>query len=461
MSLVYEELFRNLHYLNAPSINVVPPGPRARVLLERQSRLEGKAVLYPLSIPLVPEEGFGATVKDVDGNVYIDFFAGISVANFGYSNPYIVEAALNQLRKIVHTLDFPSEPREELAEKLISIAPEGLRGKCKVLFGGPTGSDAVEASIKLAKWFTKRRVILAFEGSYHGQTSMALNLSSGRIFKDPYIPLAPEVHFLPYPYCYRCPFKLQHPECNIVCVDYVEHLIEDPYSGIPSPAAIIVEPIQGEGGIIVPPLEFLPKLRRISEKYGVPLIIDEIQSGMGRTGKWFACEHSGIDPDIMTVSKAIGGLGLPLSAIMYRENYDVWDPGAHLGTFRGHVLAMKAGIAAIEFAEKNKLLDHVQRIGEEALKYLKDLAEEIKIIGDVRGKGLMIGMEIVKDKESKKPNKEATVEIQIKAFKKGLIIWKAGHYSNVIRLLPPLTITRELMIKGLEILRETLIEAKG
>lgn len=458
--MVYDELFRSLHYLNAPSINVVPPGPRARALLERQSRLEGRAVLYPLSIPLVPEEGFGATVKDVDGNVYIDFFAGISVANFGYSNPYIVEAVLNQLRKIVHTLDFPSEPREELAEKLISIAPVGLRGKCKVLFGGPTGSDAVEASIKLAKWLTKRRIILAFEGSYHGQTAMALNLSSGRSFKDPYIPLAPEVHFLPYPYCYRCPFKLQHPECNTVCVDYVEHLIEDPYSGIPSPAAIIVEPIQGEGGIIIPPLEFLQKLRKISEKYGVPLIIDEIQSGMGRTGKWFACEYSSIDPDIMTISKAIGGLGLPLSAIIYRENYDIWDPGAHLGTFRGHVLAMKAGIAAIEFAEKNKLLDHVQRIGEEALKYLKDLAEEVKIIGDVRGKGLMIGVEIVKDKESKKPNKETTAEIQIKAFRKGLIVWKAGHYSNVIRLLPPLTITKELMFKGLEILRETLIEAE-
>ena len=460
MSLVYDELFRNLHYLNAPNIVITPPGPKAKAFLDRQSKLEGKAVLYPLYIPLVPEEGFGATVRDVDGNVYIDFFAGIAVANFGYSNPYIVEAVMNQLRKIVHTLDFPSEPREELAEKLVSIAPGELKGECKVLFGGPTGSDAVESAVKLAKWITNRRVILTFEGSYHGQTAMALNLSSGRTFKDPYIPLAPEAHFLPYPYCYRCPFKLQHPECNTVCVEYVEHLIEDPYSGIPSPAAIIVEPIQGEGGIIVPPPEFLPKLRRIAEKYEIPLIIDEIQSGMGRTGRWFACEYSGVTPDIMTISKAIGGIGLPLSAIIYKGKYDVWSPGAHLGTFRGHVLAMKAGVAAIEFAEKNKLLEHVQKVGEDSLKYLEELTEKSKIIGDVRGKGLMIGVEIVEDKTTKKPAKELAAKIQMEAFKRGLIVWKAGHYSNVIRLLPPLTITRELMNKGLEILRSAIIEAE-
>ena len=456
VKLMYEEVFKEMHYSEAPKIVVSPPGPKAKALLEKQRNFEGKAVLYPLSIPFVPDEAMGATVKDVDGNIYIDLYAGIAVANFGYSNPYIVEATVKQLKKMVHTLDFPSEPREMLAEKIVSIAPGAMRGNSKVLFGGPTGSDAVEAAIKLAKWITKKRAIIAFEGCYHGQTAMALNLSSGRKFKDPYVPLAPEVHFAPYAYCYRCPFKLEYPNCGVRCVDYVEHLLEDPYSGIPSPAAIIVEPIQGEGGIIVPPEEFLSRLRRIADKYDVPLIIDEIQCGMGRTGKWWACEYSNVTPDIMTIAKAIGALGLPLSAIVYKKELDIWSPGAHLGTFRGHILAMAAGAAAIEFAEKHNLLDHVVKLGEESLKFLKDLAEESKYIGEARGKGLMLAIELVKDKDSKEPNPNVASKIQKEAFKKGIIVWKAGHYANVIRLLPPLVITKELMFKGLEILRDVI-----
>jgi len=447
-----------LNYSEAPKILIEPPGPKAKALLEKQKRLEGKAVLYPLSIPLVPDEGLGATIKDVDGNIYIDYTAGISVVNFGYSNPYILEKTIQQLKKIVHTLDFPTEPREELTEKLIKIAPAGLKNKSKVVYGGPTGSDAVESAIKLAKWITKRKTIIAFEGSYHGQTAMAQNLSSGRKYKDPYVPLAPEVHFLPYAYCYRCPFKLEYPSCNLRCADYVEHVLEDPYSGIPSPAAIIVEPIQGEGGIIVPPDEFLPKLRRISENYNVPLIVDEIQSGMGRTGRWFASEHYNVTPDIMTVAKSVGGLGLPLSAVVYREDFDIWEPGAHMGTFRGNVLAMRAGAAAIEFAEEFGLLNHVERLGKEALKYLRDLSEESKYVGDARGKGLMLAVEFVKDKERKVPFSDFVSRLQLEVFKRGIIVWKAGHYANVIRFLPPLVITEELMMRGLEIFRDVLLK---
>jgi len=446
-----------LHYSEAPKIFVEPPGPKAKILLEKQKNLEGTAVLYPRIIPLVPDEGLGATIKDVDGNIYIDFFSGISVLNFGHSNPHILEKTIEQLKKIVHTLDFPTEAREALAERLIRISPGGLKNKSKVIFGGPTGSDAVEGAIKLAKWVTKRRAIIAFEGSYHGQTAMALNLSSGRKFKEPYIPLAPEVYFLPYAYCYRCPFKLEYPRCNIRCADYVEHVLEDPYSGVPTPAAIIVEPVQGEGGIIVPPEVFLQRIRKISEKYNIPLIIDEIQSGMGRTGKWFACEHYSITPDIITIAKSIGGIGLPLAGILYREDFDIWEPGAHIGTFRGNVVAMAAGVAAIDFAEEYGLLDHVEKLGTEALKYLLDFSKESKYIGDVRGKGLMIGVEFVKDKENKEPFSNFVGKLVLETFKRGIIVWKAGHYGNVVRFLPPLVITEELLMRGLEIFRETVL----
>jgi len=454
------DAFVSLHFSGAPKIVIEPPGPVAKEILEKQEEYEGNAVLYPHTLPFVPEEAKGATIKDVDGNIYIDFLSGISVLNFGYSNPTILEKTIEQLRKLTHTLDFPSKPREELAKRLVEIAPGELKNNAKVIFGGPTGSDAVEAAIKLAKYCTKRYVILAFEGSYHGQTTTSLALSSGKKLKEPYTPLGPEIHFAPYAYCYRCPFKLEYPECGLRCAEYVEHILEDPNSGVTTPAAIIVEPIQGEGGIIVPPDEFLKKIREITKKYEIPLIIDEIQSGMGRTGKWFACEHSNVSPDIMTVAKSVGGIGLPLAGIVYNKSLDVWVPGSHMGTFRGNVVAMAAGAAAIDFANKTKLLDHVEKLGEKTLKYLKDLAEESKYIGEVRGKGLMIGIEIVKNKETKEPSKELTAKIQLKCFKKGLIVWKAGHYANVIRFLPPLVITEELMEKGLEIFKNSLKEVE-
>jgi len=452
--------YRDFHFQKAPYILVEPPGPKARKLLELQKELESNAILYPRHIPLVPDEARGATIKDVDGNIYIDFFSGISVLNFGHSNPLILRKAIEQLQKITHTLDFPSIAREELAKRLISIAPGDLRDNAKVLFGGPTGSDAVEASIKLAKYITKRHIILSFEGSYHGQTTMALAVTSNRKYKEIYSPLGPEVHFAPYPYCYRCPFKLKYPDCDMRCFTYLEHILEDPGSGVPKPAAIIIEPIQGEGGIIVPPAGYLKKVEKLAKRHNVILIVDEIQSGMGRTGTWFACEYEGVNPDIITVGKSIGGIGLPLSAIIYRKELDSWIPGGHVGTFRGNVVAMAAGVEAIEFAEKTKLLSHVRKLGEQALKYLKDFAETSRCVGEVRGRGLMIGIEMVISKDTKEPATDMVKKIQTKCFKRGVIVWKAGRYSNVIRLLPPLVITEELLQKGLEILIETIKEVE-
>ncbi|MFQ5821812.1 MAG: aspartate aminotransferase family protein [Candidatus Heimdallarchaeota archaeon] len=455
-----EREFSELHFPEAPKIVVDPPGPKTRVLLDRQRIAESKAVFYPVGLPLALEAGKGATLRDVEGNYYIDLYAGISVLNVGHSNPVVLEAVRRQEEKLVHTLDFPSTPRVELAEKLGEIAPGNLRGSTKILFGGPTGSDAVEGAIKLARFNTQRRTIISFEGSYHGQTAMALSLTSSTRYKENFVPLAPEVHFVPYAYCYRCFAGLEYPACGLQCAKYIRHIIEDPYSGVVKPAAILVEPIQGEGGIIVPPNDWLPELRKICTDHSIPLIIDEIQAGFGRTGKMFACEHSGTSPDIMTMAKAIGGIGYPLAAIAYHKDLDTWEPGAHVGTFRGHVLAMAASLAAINYTEEKELLPHCLKLGRQTLQRLRDFADECKSIGEVRGKGLMIGLEFVKDKETKEPWKEITSEIQLKCLKKGVLVWKAGHFGNCIRFLPPLVITSELLDTALYIFEDSVKEAE-
>ena len=455
-----EREFSELHFPEAPKIVVDPPGPKTRVLLNRQRIAESKAVYYPVGLPLALEAGKGATLRDVEGNYYIDLYAGISVLNVGHSNPVVLEAVRRQEEKLVHTLDFPSTPRVELAEKLGEIAPGNLRGSAKILFGGPTGSDAVEGAIKLARFNTKRRTVISFEGSYHGQTAMALSLTSTTGFKENFVPLAPEVHFVPYAYCYRCFAGLEYPACGLQCAKYIRHIIEDPYSGVVKPAAILVEPIQGEGGIIVPPDDWLPELRKICSDHSIPLIIDEIQAGFGRTGKMFACEHSGTSPDIMTMAKAIGGIGYPLAAIAYHKDLDTWEPGAHVGTFRGHVLAMAASLAAINYMEEKELLPHCLKLGRQTLQRLRDFADECKSIGEVRGEGLMIGLEFVKDKETKEPWKEITSEIQLKCLKKGVLVWKAGHFGNCIRFLPPLVITSELLDTALYIFEDSVKEAE-
>jgi diaminobutyrate-2-oxoglutarate transaminase len=444
--------FKKRHFPNAPKIIVNPPGPKAKVILDAQAKTEGNAVYYPKVLPFVPEEGLGATIKDVDGNVYIDFYAGVSVLNFGHSNPYILEKAVAQLKKISHSLDFPTVARTELVKRLIALAPGNLKNNSKVVFGGPTGSDAVESAIKLAKFNTKRMSVIAFTGSYHGQTTMALAATAEKKYRERYSPLGPEIHFAPYPNAYRNPFKEDDPKkCAELSVNYLENMIENGESGVLPPAAVIVEPIQGEGGIIVPPDNFLKEVERICRKNNVIFIADEVQSAFGRAGKWFASEYSGANPDVITMAKSMGGIGLPLAGILYRQDLDVWTPGAHLGTFRGDVVAMAAGVAAIDFAKENDLLIHVNKVGNKALSFLKDLSKECKSIGDVRGKGLFIGVEFIKDRKTKAPWKEICDRVQSECFKKGVIVWRAGAYGNVMRIMPPLTITEELLIKGLNI----------
>lgn len=440
--------FSKLSYSAAPLIRVTPPGPKSRAFLDYQREHEGSAVSYPKGLPMAVLRAQGATVEDVDGNIYIDFFGGAGVMNVGHSNPEVIEAVADQLFEVTHFLDVPNPPRRELVETLLLILPPPLN---RVFFGGPTGSDAVEAAMKLAKFNTGRHPMIAFEGGYHGMTAGALSLSSGLSFKEEFIPMVPEVHFIPYAYCYRCAFGKEAESCELECAKYLEHILEDPHSGVARPAGLIVEAIQGEGGSIVPPDQFIPKIREICSKYEVIMIADEIQAGFCRTGKMFAFEHSNIVPDIVTMSKALGGAGLPISCIAYNEEADIWPPGKHIGTFRGNVLAFVAGNAALNFMITNNLAEHSQKMGDLILSMLKEIAKDSKIIGEARGKGLMLGVELVRDRATKEPAPELAKRVRTLCHRNGLLIEIGGHYNNVARFLPPLIITEEYAKKGTDI----------
>jgi len=449
--------FRNFSFPCAPLIKTLPPGPNSKEYLDYQSSHEGSAVSYPKGMPMALRRAKGAIVEDVDGNLYIDFFGGAGVMNVGHSNPEVIEAVSKQLPELTHSLDFPNPARKALVETLFALLPDSLT---RVFFGGPTGSDAVEAAMKLAKYNKRRIPMIAFEGSYHGMSAGALSLSSGLGFKEDFLPLLPEVHFVPYAYCYRCAFEKKPETCDLDCAKYLEHILEDPHSGVGKPAAVIVEAIQGEGGSIVPPDQFLTRIREICSRNDILMIDDEIQAGFCRTGKMFAFEHTGTVPDIMTMSKGLGGAGFPISCIAYRAELDTWPEGKHIGTFRGNVLACAAGNAAINFMVKNNLADHALSLGHLMLSLLKEIEKKSKIVGEVRGKGLMLGIELVKDKDSKEPALELAKRVRTFCHCHGLLIEIGGHYSNVARFLPPLTITKDLALKGIEIFNDALIDAE-
>ncbi|MHB1538221.1 MAG: aspartate aminotransferase family protein [Solirubrobacteraceae bacterium] len=448
-----EAPFESLHFPDAPTLLTEVPGPRSRQLLAEQAQLESNARSYPRSVPIALAEGRGASMRDVDGNTFIDFFGGAGVLNVGHCNPVVLEAASAQERRLVHALDFPTETKLTLMRKLKRLLPGRLRETARFHFGGPTGSDAIESAIKLVRAHTGRSAIVAFQGSYHGMTSEALAVTSDTAFGGP---ISTPVHFMPYPYCYRCPLGLTPDSCGLACAKLLDTSLSDPHSGLPKPAAVLIEPIQGEGGTIVPPAGYLREVREITQRHDVPLIVDEIQSGFARTGTMFACEGDQVSPDVITLSKALGGVGYPLSCIAYDERLDDWQPGAHIGTFRGHQVAMAAGSAAIDFMLAHDLPEHARELGEIALARLKDAELELRRIGEVRGRGLMIGVELVSDRERRTPDAELAARLRRACCERGLVIEVGGHHHNVARFLPPLVLTRALLERGLDIFLSTL-----
>lgn len=451
MSVMVGPPIHELHFSQEPDVDRVP-GPNSERLIGRQREIDSSAVAYPEDIPLAFEAGKGATLKDADGNVFLDFFAGIGVYNVGHANPYVNDAVHEQIDKLTHSVDFPTEGRLDLIEKLNGIAPDGLAGENRVVFGGPTGSDAVEASIKLAKYVTGGNGLLAFRNSYHGATSGAMSITANKGFKQPYGPLLPDVVHAPFPYPYR---EGRDPEESVDrALEEVRAIVEEPYGGLADPAGIFVEPIQGEGGVIVPPEGFLSGLREIADENDLPLMFDEIQVGMGRTGEWWASEHYDVTPDVMTMAKALGGNGQPLSGTMYHEDLDTWESGDHAGTYRGHVPAMVGGVRAIEYIRSHDLLDHATEVGERIRGRLRDAAEAAPGLGDVRGKGLFVGAEFA-DGDGE-PDGDRVEAIQRYCYEHGVLVWTAGQYGNVVRLLPPLVLTPRQAEVGTEILVDAI-----
>ncbi|MBX4149102.1 diaminobutyrate--2-oxoglutarate transaminase [Paenibacillus lautus] len=421
-----------------------------RSYLQSQQERESSARSYPRRIPIVIAEAEGIYVKDMDGKIYYDCLSGAGTLALGHNHPVVIEAMRGLLdqKAPLHTLDLTTPLKELFVDELFTSLPSSFASRARIQFCGPTGGDAVEASIKLMKTATGRRSVLAFHGSYHGSTHAAMSLSGTLGQKERVNGLMPDVHYLPYPYAFRCPFGVGGKETERLSLNYIENALRDPESGIVKPAAIIVEPVQGEGGSIPASPNWLRELRRVTKEQDIPLILDEVQTGLGRTGKLFAFEHAGIEPDAIILSKAIGG-SLPLSVVVYHERYDVWNPGAHIGTFRGNQLAMAAGLATLRYIKEQELPERARLLGERLQNRLAALAEREGCIGDVRGLGLMIGVEIVDEREQ--PDRlghipaapRLAAKIQRECLSRGLILEVGGRHSSVMRFLPPLIITEE------------------
>jgi len=439
----------------APKVTGAVPGPKSAALLEEQRRYDSKALVYPNQVPLAISRALGATVEDLDGNAFIDFSGGVGALNVGHSNPEVVSAIREQAARFTHGLDFPSESRVALSRNLVELAPGELRNRSKVLLCGPTGADAVEAAIKLTKFHTKKPGIVSFEGGWHGVSGVSLSVTAKRAAKAAYLPGTPEVYFAPYPYCFRCPFGVSHPGCGLACASYLEHMIKDPDTGLASPGGLLIEPIQGEGGIVIPPQGYMKEIRRICDENSLLLIVDEIQTGFCRTGKMFAIEHEGVTPDIMTVSKSMGS-GLPISGIVFREELDTWGPGAHVGTFRGNALSCAAGVAGITFMKEHDLAARSAAVGMRVLKRCEEMKDRFDAVGDVRGRGLFVGIEFVKNDGKRTPDPSMLVRLQQMCFQKGLIAWRGGRSANVARVMPALVISDRLIEDGLTILEKCL-----
>ena len=406
--------------------------------------------------PIFVKRTKGAIIEDVEGKEYIDFAGGIGVENVGHCAEQVVSAIKEQAEQFIHTCFHVAmyEPYVELARRMNEITPGDFPKKTSFV---NSGAEAVENGVKIARYATKRHAIIAFQNAFHGRTYMAMTLTSQiQPYKWGFGPFCPEVYRMSYAYCYRCPFGLKYPACEIYCADYLEEFFINTVAA-DAVAALIVEPVQGEGGFIVPPPEYFKRIKAICENHGILFIMDEIQSGMGRTGKLFACEHFDVTPDLILTGKSIGA-GLPLAVVTGRaEIMDAPHVGGLGGTYGGNPLSCRAGLAVLDLLDDDMLEMAVQLGGKVRDRFL-NLQEKYEIIGDVRGLGPMIGMELVKDRQSKEPAGDEAGELVKRCYEKGLIVLRCGAYHNVIRILVPLVITDEQLEQGFAILEDNLKE---
>ncbi len=418
--------------------------------LDRQNRTESNARSYPRKFPIAINKAKGSWIEDVQGNSYLDFLCGAGTLALGHNDDEVNQAMVDLIQSgaPLHTLDLTTPTKDKFVETIFSLLPQELQTNGKIQFCSPSGTDAVDAAIKLCKTATGRSSVIAFGGGYHGMGHGALALTGNLNAKNRVSGLMSDVHFMPYPYSYRCPFGLGGEAGIDAACTYFENTLKDPESGITRPAAVILEPIQGEGGVIPAPVKFLQTVRRVTQELGIPMIVDEIQCGIGRSGKFFAFEHADITPDVILASKAIGG-SQPMSVVIYHKDLDLWETGAHAGTFRGNQLAMAAGTVVMNRVSDKDFLLEVTAKGLLIEEKLLALKREISIIGDIRAKGLMIGVEFVDPNGtidslgSLPPSGTIAAKIQKECFDHHLIMEKGGRYGSVMRCLCALNVSYE------------------
>ncbi len=439
-----------------PTINLITeiPGPKSRAIVARREAVTPRGAAKLTSIAV--ERAHGAAVTDADGNTLLDFAGGIGMLAVGHTPKSVVTAIKNQVDKVIHPCGIvaTSEPMVELAELLTSVAP--IAGETKATFMS-SGAEAVETAVNIARSYTGRPGIVVFEGAYHGRTNLTLTMTSKyALFKKGFAPFAPEVYRLPFPNLYRRPESMTDEQY----VDYMIAQLEHAFIAQVDPsavAAVVIEPVQGEGGFLPTPPKFLKRIRELCTEHGMVMVADEIQCGMGRTGKLFAVEHYGVTPDLLTTAKSLGA-GMPISAVIGKaELMDAPHPGGLGGTYSGNPLACAAAIEAVKMIQAPEFLARANRVGERFREHLRGLQNEHESVGDVRGLGPMLAVEFVRDRAGKKPlTAQEVVDITAEALKRGLIILRAGLYSNCIRLLPPLNLSDEEIDEGMGVLGEAV-----
>lgn len=431
--------------------------------VDRQSEYESSARSYPRRFPIAIRSAKGSYLEDMDGNKYIDFLNGAGTLALGHNDDEINRAMIEHIQSgaPLHTLDLTTPIKDMFVETLFSILPKEMASRAKVQFCSPSGTDATDAAIKLCKTATGRSTVIAFSGGYHGMGHGAMALTGNCNAKNHVANVMPGVQFMPFPYSYRCPMGIGGEAGTKACINYFERLLKDPESGVTKPAAVIIEPIQGEGGAIPAPVEFLQAVRRVTKELGIPLICDEIQCGMGRSGKVFAFEHAGIVPDVILLSKAIGG-AQPMSVVVYDKDLDKWGPGAHAGTFRGNQLAMVCGTVIMKRISRPEFLADVTRKGDMMMERIRKLQKEVRIIGDVRGTGLMFGIEFIDPNGPldlmgvPEPSGEIAAKVQRLCFENKFIMEKGGRNGSVMRCLCALNITDEDIDKAMSIFEKVV-----
>ena len=436
-------------------------------VIARQRARESSARTYARSLTMVPVEASGMTVRGADGRTYLDCLSGAGTLALGHNHPVVVEA----VRRVIdsgapwHSLDIATPQKDEFTDELFATLPRSLAERGRIQFCGPAGTDAVEAALKLTRTATGRHSVLAFTGAYHGMTAGALAVSGGVAAKTPMAGAAAEAVRLPFPYEYRCPFGVGGGRTGELSAAYVERLLDDPNGGVLEPSAMILEAVQGEGGVVPAPHAWLQQMRRLTADRDIPLVVDEVQTGVGRTGTFWACQGAGVEPDVMVLSKAIGGT-LPLAVVVYAEHLDAWAPGAHTGTFRGTTLAMAAGAATLRFVREQQLDRRAAEVGERMLTELRSLADRHSCLGDVRGRGLMLGLEVVEptgapDAVGARPAAPALAQrVRAECLARGLIVELGGRHDAVVRLLPPLVISDAEVASVLDRLADAVAAAE-